>query len=217
MSPEVATIPLDATVGEALAKAKPRALEAETIYTLSVVNDTRLLMGIVGLRDLLAAEETSRVASLMVQADTALVTEPAEDAARRCSEFGHLALPVVDHEDRLVGILTVDDALVILKQADSEDQARMSGTEPIRGHYPATSVGTLVRSRVVWLLVLSCSSRYSSARAAIPATMPPPLLPVHWRWVRFGGATGSGFSDVRQPSAPCSASHSVPWASSSRD
>jgi len=155
MSPEVATIPLDATVGEALAKAKARALEAETIYTLPVINDSRRLMGVVGLRDLLAADEASLVADLVVEANTAQATEPAEMAARRCSELGHLALPVVDHEDRLVGILTVDDALVILKEAESEDQARMSGTEPIRGHYLATSVGTLVRSRVVWLLVLA--------------------------------------------------------------
>ena len=155
MSPEVATIPLDATVGEALAKAKSRALEAETIYTLPVINESRRLMGVVGLRDLLAADEASLVADLVVKANTAQATEPAEVAARRCSELGHLALPVVDHENRLVGILTVDDALVILEQAESEDQARMSGTEPIRGHYLATSVGTLVRSRVVWLLVLA--------------------------------------------------------------
>ncbi len=155
MSPEVVTIPLDATVGEALAKAKSRALEAETIYTLPVVNESRRLMGVVGLRDLLAADESSLVKDLVVRANTAQATEPAEVAARRCSQFGHLALPVVDHEDRLVGILTVDDALVILEEAESEDQARMSGSEPIRGHYLVTSVGTLVRSRVVWLLVLA--------------------------------------------------------------
>ncbi len=155
MSPEVATIPIGATVSEALAKAKSRALEAETIYTLPVINDSRRLMGVVGLRDLLAADEASPVADLVVKANTAHATEPAEVAARRCSELGHLALPVVDHEDRLVGILTVDDALVILEHAESEDQARMSGTEPIRGHYLATSIGTIVRSRVVWLLVLA--------------------------------------------------------------
>lgn len=62
---------------------------------------------------------------------------------------------MVDHEDRLVGILTVDDALVILEEAESEDLARMSGTEPVRGHYLATSIGRLVRSRVIWLLVLA--------------------------------------------------------------
>lgn len=155
MSPEVVTIPIDATVGEALARAKSKALEAETIYTLPVVNDSRRLLGVVGLRDLLAVDEDALIADLVVKANTAHATEPAEDAARRCSELGHLALPVVDHEDRLVGILTVDDALVILEQAESEDQARMSGTEPIRGHYLATSIGTLVKSRVVWLLVLA--------------------------------------------------------------
>ncbi len=155
MSPEVVTIPISSTVGEALAKAKSRALEAETIYTLPVVNDSRRLLGVVGLRDLLAADEDSPVKDLVVKANTAQATEPAEVAARRCSELGHLALPVVDHEDRLVGILTVDDALAILEEAESEDQARMSGTEPIRGHYLATSIGTLVRSRVIWLLVLA--------------------------------------------------------------
>lgn len=155
MSPEVVTIPIGSTVGQALAKAKSRALEAETIYTLPVVNESRRLLGVVGLRDLLAAPEDSPVADLVVKANTAQATEPAEVAARRCSELGHLALPVVDHEDRLVGILTVDDALMILEEAESEDQARMSGTEPIRGHYLATSIGTLVRSRVVWLLVLA--------------------------------------------------------------
>ncbi len=155
MSPEVAPIPFDATVGEALERARARALEAETIYTLPVIDDSRRLMGVVGLRDLLASDEASPVAELVVEANTAQATEPAEDAARRCSDLGHLALPVVDHEGRLVGILTVDDALAILKQAESEDQARMSGTEPIRGHYLATSIATLVRSRVVWLLVLA--------------------------------------------------------------
>ncbi len=155
MSPEVAPIPLSATVEEALERARARALEAETIYTLPVVDDSRRLMGVVGLRDLLAADAGTPVADLVIPANTAQATEPAEDAARRCADLGHLALPVVDHEDRLVGILTVDDALAILKQAESEDQARMSGTEPIRGHYLATSIGTLVRSRVVWLLVLA--------------------------------------------------------------
>ena len=155
MSPEVVTIPVDATVSEALARAKARALSAETIYTLPVVNDSRRLLGVVGLRDLLAADDEALVADLVVRANTAQATESAEAAARRCSELGHLALPVVDHEDRLVGILTVDDALAILEQAESEDQARMSGTEPVRGHYLATSIGTLVRSRVVWLLVLA--------------------------------------------------------------
>lgn len=155
MSPEVVPIPITMTVREALAKAQSRALDAETIYTLPVIDDSRRLLGVVGLRDLLAADEDAPIRDLVVKANSAQATEPAEVAARRCSELGHLALPVVDHEDRLVGILTVDDALAILEDAESEDQARMSGTEPLRGHYLVTSIGTLVRSRVVWLLVLA--------------------------------------------------------------
>src|SRR5690606_20131091 len=73
----------------------------------------------------------------------------------RCAELKLLALIVVDSETRLVGVLTVDDALRILEAADSEDQARIGGTEPLRRPYLATPVGQLVRSRVVWLLVLA--------------------------------------------------------------
>ena len=81
--------------------------------------------------------------------------ESAEEAARRCADRKRLALPIVDTEDRLVGLLTVDDALRILEEADSEDQARMGGSEPLRRPYLATPVYEIVASRVVWLLVLA--------------------------------------------------------------
>jgi magnesium transporter len=91
----------------------------------------------------------------MRPAHWARATESAETAARRCADLKVLALPVVDNETRLVGILTVDDALRILETADTEDQARISGTEPLRRPYLTAPVTRLVRSRVVWLLVLA--------------------------------------------------------------
>ena len=81
--------------------------------------------------------------------------ESAEAAARRSADERLIVLPVVDDEHRLVGILTFDDALRILEDAETEDTARAGGSEPLRRPYLATPVRTLVRSRVVWLLVLA--------------------------------------------------------------
>jgi len=155
MSPEVFGLDPGVTALWALSDVK-RVLEyAETVYTLPVTDQNRRLLGVVSLRDLMKAPPEQAVADIMRTADFALATEPAEDAARRCADSKHLALPVVDSDRRLVGILTVDDALDILEEADSEDQAHLGGTENLRQPYLTTSIGTLVRSRVVWLLVLA--------------------------------------------------------------
>lgn len=85
-------------------------------------------------------------------------SEDAEDAARLCSQQGLLALPVVDRETRLVGILAADDASRILREAEAEDVARAGGSEPLRRPYLSTSILRIARSRVVWLLVLAVSA-----------------------------------------------------------
>ena len=155
MSPEVFGIDPEVTASWALSDVK-RVLDfAETVYTLPVTDPDRVLLGVVSLRDLMKADPQQSVASIMRTADFARATDSAEDAARRCADSKHLALPVVDNDRRLVGILTVDDALDILEEADSEDQARIGGAETLRQPYLTTSVATLVRTRVVWLLVLA--------------------------------------------------------------
>ena len=155
MSPEVFGLDPDVTAGWALSDVRRVLDYAETVYTLPVTDPNRVLIGVVSLRELLAAPPEAMVADIMRPADFARATESAEDAARRCADSKHLALPVVDNETRLVGILTVDDALRILEEADSQDQARIGGVEGLRQPYLTTSVATLVRSRVVWLLVLA--------------------------------------------------------------
>lgn len=154
MSPEVYGIGPGVTAGSALGEVRTVLDDAETIYTLPVTAD-RVLLGVVSLRDLMSAPPEAIVGDIMRPAESAVATEPAEEAARRCADSKLLALPVVDNDNRLVGILTVDDALRILEEADGEDQARMSGSEYLRQPYLTTSVATLVRSRVVWLLVLA--------------------------------------------------------------
>jgi len=155
MSPEVSGLDPRATAGQALAEVHRIVDSAETIYTLPVTDGQRVLLGVVSLRDLIKAPDGETVAAIMRPADYVRATDSAEDAARLCADAQHLALPVVDSETRLVGILTVDDALQILEEAETEDQARISGAETLRQPYLTTSVVTLVRSRVVWLLVLA--------------------------------------------------------------
>lgn len=155
MSPEyVATRP-GATVAEALGRVRARLDDAETVYVVPVTDEERRLEGVVSLRQLLGAEPDTLVASLVREAHRVRATDPAEEAARRCADLKLLAMPVVDSENRLVGILTVDDALAILEEEESEDQARAGGTEPLRRPYLSTPLTSIVRSRVVWLLFLA--------------------------------------------------------------
>ena len=155
MSPEYVTTHPHLTARESLDRVREGLARAETIYTLPVLDDARRLVGVVSLRDLMGAEPETLVADLLDEPHSARATEPAEEAARRCAELRLIALSIVDAESRLVGILTVDDALRILEEADSEDQARIGGSEPLRRPYLSTPIVSIVRSRVVWLLVLA--------------------------------------------------------------
>ena len=155
MSPEVIGLDPTLTASAALREILRTLDYPETIYTLPVIDADRVLLGVVSLRDLMGSPPDTLVADIMRPADSARATDSAEDAARRCADGKYLALPVVDNDTRLVGILTVDDALAILEEADSEDQARIGGSEGLRQPYLTTRVRTLVRSRVVWLLVLA--------------------------------------------------------------
>ncbi|GAA4922047.1 magnesium transporter [Nesterenkonia rhizosphaerae] len=155
MSPEFVAIPEHWSVGQAMEKVRRAGTDAETIYTLPVVDRQRLLKGVVSLRDLLTNDDEQIVEALMTEADSVDADHDAEDAARRCADRKHLAMPVTDKEHRVVGIFTVDDALDILERAESEDAARHGGAEPLHRPYLSTPVLTIMRSRVVWLLVLA--------------------------------------------------------------
>ncbi|WP_326548912.1 magnesium transporter [Mycolicibacterium sp. ND9-15] len=155
MSPEFVSLRPQMTVAEALTRVTDHLEDAETIYALPVTDDQRVLVGVVGLRGLLRSSSDVTITEVMRPAHSVRATEDAEIAARRCADLKLLALPVVDNESRLVGILTVDDALRILESEESEDQARLSGSEPLRRPYLTAPVSNLVRSRVVWLLVLA--------------------------------------------------------------
>lgn len=155
MSPEFVRVRPEWTTATALTKLADHLEDAETVYSLPVTDDDRTLIGMVSLRDVLKAAPGTTIAEVMQPAQWVHATDDAETAARRCADLKMLALPIVDNETRIVGILTVDDALSILEDADSEDQARIGGVEPLRRPYLTAPVLGLMRSRVVWLLVLA--------------------------------------------------------------
>lgn len=155
MTPEYVSTRVDATVGEALQRVHAQLDDAETVYTLPVLDGSRYLTGVVSLRDLLRSDPEVGISEIMQDVSAMTAYETAEAAARRCAELGFLALPIVDREDRLVGMLTIDDAARILEHEETEDAARQGGVEPLRRPYLATPVRSLVSSRIIWLLVLA--------------------------------------------------------------
>ena len=155
MSPEYLSTHPDTTAGQTLERVRQQIDQTETIYALPVTDHDRKLVGIVGLRSVMKADPDTPIHDLMNDAVSARATESEERAARRSADERLIVLPIVDAEHRLVGILTFDDALQILEDAESEDSARQGGAEPLRRPYLSTPLRSLVRSRVVWLLVLA--------------------------------------------------------------
>ncbi|MGI8999941.1 MAG: magnesium transporter, partial [Candidatus Limnocylindria bacterium] len=154
MSPEVASLRAGMSAADALERLRRIGRSAETIYALPVTDDHRRLVGALGLRDLVLADPATPVGELMdTHVYSARVDTDQEEAARLIREADLLGLPIVDTEDRLVGIVTVDDAMEVLEEEETEDVARTGGAEPLGRPYLATSILQLARSRVVWLVV----------------------------------------------------------------
>ena len=155
MSPEVISIADTTPVPEILATLRRKGKTAETISVLAVVDKSKTFVGLIELEQLVLADEEMIAADVADQdAATVLVTDAAEDAARLLQDTNYLAVVVLDTEDRVVGVLTVDDAIDILEEAHSEDIARQAASLPSSGHYLSGKVFTLARLRIVWLLFL---------------------------------------------------------------
>ncbi len=155
MSPEVVTVHETTPVADIIQVVRTKGDHAETVDLLAVVDSSRKLVGMLALSDVVMGDPQLTAGDL---ADTAApfldVTEDAEKAARLVQETNHLGLLVVDSEQRVLGVLTVDDALEVIEKADTEDVARQAGSLPTGGHYLSASVLRLARLRVVWLLFL---------------------------------------------------------------
>lgn len=162
ITPEVVALHRGLTIAGALSRIRSKGKDAETVYTLPVVDDGRRLVGVTTLRRLVLGDGSDFVDSLIDEDPPRVrATDDAEAAARLMQEANLLALVVVDSEDRLVGILTVDDAVELIEAADTEDVARQSGASPLSGHYLTASVFEVARSRAVWLLLLLVAAVFS--------------------------------------------------------
>ena len=155
MSPEYVSLRAGMSAEQALEKVRRAGRSAETVYALPVTDDQRRLIGAIGLRDIVLADPDQRVGDLMeTDVYSARVDDDQETVARLIGEANLLALPIVDTENRLVGIVTVDDAIEILEEEETEDIARTGGAEPVGRPYFSVSVFRLARTRIVWLFLL---------------------------------------------------------------
>jgi magnesium transporter len=180
MTPDFTSVRASMTVADALTKlrrAGQRATRAQTLV-LPVTDDERHLLGVVELPDLVTAAANTRIRELM-KAETWSVRadEEQERAARLIQEADLIALPVVDRENRLVGMITVDDAMEVVEAEDTEDFSRAGGAEPLEQPYLAASVLQLARKRAPWLMTLAVAfsltvivlNSFEEALEALPA------------------------------------------------
>ena len=165
------------TVEQALQRIRKIGVDSETIYTCYVLNENRILQGIINIKDILLSKKEVIIKDLMETNIISVSTEEdKEDVAKKFDKYDFYALPVVDTENRLVGIVTIDDAINVIQDEVAEDFEKMAAIQPNEEGYFQTSVFKHARNRIVWLLVLMLSSaftgsiitQYEEAFAAVP-------------------------------------------------
>ncbi len=177
MTAEFVDLKKHMTVREAFERIRRTALNKETVYTCYVIDSNRHLEGVVTVKRLFLADDSEVIGDIM---ETKIVyahtLDDQEEVARLFAHYDLLSLPVVDHENRLVGIVTVDDIVEVIHQEATEDFQIMAATAPSEEPYMKTSVFTLAKNRILWLTILMLSAtisgavlqRYEAAFIALP-------------------------------------------------
>lgn len=200
MTAEYVGLRKNMTVEEAFAYIRKYGVDKETIYTCYVMDEKRQLEGVITVKDLLMNDYGVVLEEIM---DTHVIksytTEDREEVVDTFNEYNLLSLPVVDKENRLVGIITVDDVMEVMEQEATEDFEKMAAMLPSERPYLKTSVFQLAKNRIVWLMILMFSSmitggillKYETAFAAVPllVTFIPMLMDT-------GGNSGSQSSTM---------------------
>jgi magnesium transporter len=167
MTSDYATLPRSIKATEAIDRLRKEALDKETIYRAYVVDRDRRLVGSVRLQDLILAAPSETVADIMdTNTYAVLADEDQEVAARQIARYDMLALPVIDAEDKLLGIVTHDDALDVLQEEATEDFHRVGSVRDLDVNVREASIYTLYRARIVWLVVLVFGNIFSGAGIA---------------------------------------------------
>ena len=155
MTPEYISLKETLTVSQTLEKIRSLANASEIIYYLYVIDASRHLKGIVSLRDLVISSPDTPLSEIMTRDVVSVHTDTdQEEVARTIQRYDLLAVPIVDREDRLVGVVTVDDVIDILEQEATEDIYALGGLQSDGDNYFQTNLITVARRRVVWLFVL---------------------------------------------------------------
>ena len=162
MTTEYVSLRPDMTVGESILRIRRQGVDKETIYTC-YVTENRVLVGVVTVRELLlCGDDETLVRDIMLTnvLSVSTVTDQ-EEASQLLSRYNFLALPVVDGENRLVGIVTFDDAMDVLEEAATEDMELMGGMTPSEKTYLRSSPFELFKNRVPWLMLLMVSATFT--------------------------------------------------------
>nr|WP_302596728.1 magnesium transporter [uncultured Cellulosilyticum sp.] len=176
MTIEYVNLKKDMTVKEAITHIRKEGIDKETIYTC-YVTENRKLIGFITVKDLLMANDEAKVVDIMETDVIYTYThDDKEDVARMFGKYDFMAIPVVDYEKCLVGIVTVDDAMDVMEDEATEDMEKMAAMSPSEDSYFETSVFDHAKHRILWLLLLMLSAtitgtiitRYEDAFSAIP-------------------------------------------------
>ena len=177
MTTEFIDLKENMTAEQALKRIRKIGTDSETIYTCYVLTEKRILKGIINIKDILIAPKEKLIKELMeTNIISANTLEDQEKVAKKFDKYDFYALPVVDNESRLVGIITVDDAINVLQDEAQEDFEKMAAITPTEEGYFETSVWKHAKNRIVWLLILMVSAaitgnilaQYEAAFAVAP-------------------------------------------------
>ena len=150
------------SVEEAIKRIRRTGVDKETIYTCYVTDDNRVLLGTVSIKDLLLSEETELIKDIMDMNSISVHTmEDQEQVANKFNKYDVLAIPVVDDENRLVGIVTFDDAIDVMQDEATEDIKKMAAIIPSDKAYFRTTVFETWKARIPWLLLLMISATFT--------------------------------------------------------
>ncbi len=150
------------TVRQAIEEIKRTGIDKETVYTIYVIDDQRRLEGTVALRKLIIAGDDTPIERLMdANVISVMTTDDQETVADTVRKYDLMSIPVVDKENRLVGIITVDDIVDVIEEENTEDFEKMGALLPSDEEYLKTSVFTLSKNRIPWLLLLMLSATFT--------------------------------------------------------
>ena len=163
MTTEYVSLSENLTTEEAIEKIRKVGVDKETIYTCYITDDKKHLVGVTTVRKLLLADKGEKIRDIMdSNVITASTVDDKENVALKLSKYGFLALPVIDKEGCIVGIVTVDDAVDVIKEEAEEDIQKMAAIVPSEKPYLKQSIFSIWRSRVPWLILLLLASTFTS-------------------------------------------------------